>query len=94
MRTKRTSHHDKEADLHTDKLYDTLFNSNISAGSSFLMDIDIGWKSLCVESIFIGSTPIIANVSLADKDAHSKLVDHVTDVYVGVECWCWCYIAW
>ena len=68
--------------------------ANFFAGSSFLMDIDIGWKSLCVESIFIGSTPIIANVSLADKDAHSKLVDHVTDVYVGVECWCWCYIAW
>ena len=48
------------------------------------MEIDIGWKSLCVESIFIGSTPIIANVSLADEDAYSKLVDHVADVYVGV----------
>ena len=48
------------------------------------MEIDIGWKSLCVESIFIGSIPIIANVSLADEDAYSKLVDHVADVYVGV----------
>ena len=58
--------------------------ANFCAGSSFLMEIDIGWKSLCVESIFIGSTPIIANVSLADEDAYSKLVDHVADVYVGV----------
>ena len=50
---------------------------------------------VCVKNQFsLDPSPIIANVSLADKDAHSKLVDHVTDVYVGVECWCWCYIAW
>ena len=29
-------------------------------------------------------SPIIANVSLADEDAYSKLVDRVADVYVGI----------